>query len=305
MSTLADTAISALEPHEANDASERFLSRLGVTKANADKLQQVTQEEILAALTGGGAAGGQSGNAGPAADLSLRIVPVKDGRTLTVHPFEPVASPLAEGIPLMCGANETEGIPYANPDDPFWKSEITTEAALKTRVKEIASVDDAGADRLIALYRKNRPNYGPQDLALAIAGENTPLRTSATTIAERKFAQGKAPVYMYFFRWRSPIKNGKLRSMHTMELPFVFNHPENTPFMTGTGPEQRKLADQMSAAWAAFARSGKPDAKGLAWPEFDPTKRATMVFNTESGVVNDPFGEERRTMQALRERPRR
>ena len=304
MSTLADTAISALEPNEANDASERFLARIGVTKANADKLQQLTQEEILTALTGGGAAGGQGGNIGPAPDLSLRIVPVKDGRTLTVHPFEPVASPLAEGIPLMCGANETEGIPYANPDDAFWKGEITTDAALRARVKEVIAGIDTEADQVIALYKKNRPSYGPQDLALAIAGENTPLRTSASTIAERKFAQGKAPVYMYFFQWRSPIKNGKLRSMHTMELPFVFNHPENTPFMTGTGPEQRKLAEQMSAAWAAFARSGKPDAKGLAWPTFDPTKRATMVFNTETKVVNDPYGEERRTMQAFRERPR-
>ena len=29
-----------------------------------------------------------------------------------------------------------------------------------------------------------------------------------------------------------------------------------------------------------------------------------MVFNNESRVVNDPYGEERRAMQAIRERPR-
>jgi para-nitrobenzyl esterase len=306
MSTLADTAISALEPHEANDATARFLARVGVTKANADTLQMLTQEELLTALTGGGAAGGQSGVAAPAADLSLRIVPVRDGRTMTVHPFEPIASPLAEGIPLMCGSNETEGIAYGNPDDSFWKGEITTEAALRARVREIVPVGDAEADTLIALYRRNRPAYGPQDLALAMAGDNTPLRTSAFTIAERKFAQGKAPVYMYYFQWRSPVNKGKLRSMHTMELPFVFNHPETIQFMTGSGADQRTLADNMSGAWAAFARTGSPNYKGLPnWPAFDPATRATMVFNSESRVVNDPYGEERKAMQAIRERPRR
>ena len=99
------------------------------------------------------------------------------------------------------------------------------------------------------------------------------------------------------------MRNGKLRSMHCMELPFVFNHPDKVQFMTGTGPDRKALAEQMSAAWAAFARSGSPNHGGLPnWPAFNPTERATMVFNNESRVVNDPYGEERRVMQAIRER---
>jgi para-nitrobenzyl esterase len=302
MSTLADTAITALDPHDANEVADRFLSRIGVTTTNTGKLHTLTQDELLAALTAGVQAGGQAGIASPAADLSLRITPVKDGRTLTVHPFEPVASPLAVGIPVMCGSNETEGVPYGDPEDAFWKSEVTTEAALRARVRQIVGVDDTEADRLIALYRKHRPTDNLGDIALVMAADNSPLRTASYTIAERKFAQG-APVYMYYFQWRSPVRNGKLRSMHGMELPFVFNHPDKIQFMTGTGSDRTALAEKMSGAWAAFARNGNPNHRGLPnWPAFDPTERATMVFGNESRVLNDPYGEERRAMKAIRER---
>lgn len=306
MATLADTAITALEPQEASNAAGQFLSRLGITGANADRLQQLSQEEILATLTGGtGRAGGQAGVAAPAGDLSLRIVPVKDGRTLVVHPFDPGASPLTADVPMLCGSNETEGVPYGNPDDPFWKGEITTAEALRAQVTRTLRIDEGEADRVIALYRKNRPSYSVADLALAIAGDNSALRTSAYTIAERKFAQGRAPVFLYFFQWRSPVNNGKLRSMHTMELPFVFDHVDDISFMTGTGADRYPLAEKMAEAWASFARSGNPSHDGLPrWPAFTAADRATMVFDTNSRVVNDPYREERLALQALRERRR-
>ena len=44
---------------------------------------------------------------------------------------------------------------------------------------------------------------------------------------------------MYYFQWRSPVNNGKLRSMHCMEIPFVFNHPDKVQFMTGTGSDRQ------------------------------------------------------------------
>ena len=99
------------------------------------------------------------------------------------------------------------------------------------------------------------------------------------------------------------MNNGKLRSMHCMEIPFVFDHVDAVTFMNGRGADRYAVATAMSEAWAAFARNGNPNHQGVpAWPAFDPTQRATMVFNTESKVVNDPYGAERRAMQALRER---
>ena len=71
-------------------------------------------EQMVAALTVGGRAGGQGGQAATG-DISLRFVPVVDGRTLPAHPFEPAASDLSATIPLMIGSNECEGIPVRQP----------------------------------------------------------------------------------------------------------------------------------------------------------------------------------------------
>jgi para-nitrobenzyl esterase len=301
MSTLADTAITGLEPERAVEAVEVLLSRLGIRASDAAELQQLPADRIVAALTGGGSAGGQAGQTGPAGDISLRYVPVVDGRTLPRDPFEPDPSPQSATIPMMCGSNECEGIPYANPDDPYWTSEPTDAATLRERVKRLVRVNDAEADRLIALYRTNRPRASYGDIAAVMSGDNSPLRLSSYVIAERKFEQGQAPVYMYYFNWRSPVRNGKLRSMHCMELPFVFDHPDLIAFMTGTGRDRIALARNMAAAWVAFARTGNPSHAGIPrWQPFTATDRSTMVFNSETQLVNDPWGEERRALAALR-----
>ena len=53
----------------------------------------------------------------------------------------------------------------------------------------------------------------------------------------------------------------------------------------------------MSAAWAAFARTGDPNHSGLpSWPAYDTTQRATMIFDTECEVVDNPAHAERVAM---------
>ena len=122
---------------------------------------------------------------------------------------------------------------------------------------------------------------------------------SSYTIAARKFAQRAAPVYLYYFDWYSPARDGKLRAMHGMELPFVFAHPDLVQFMTGMGDERYELARKMSAAWAAFARTGNPNHADLPnWPAFNPTSYPTMIFNNECKVVNDPNRDERLALKA-------
>ena len=65
--------------------------------------------------------------------------------------------------------------------------------------------------------------------------------------------------------------------------------------LTGDDPRRLTLGDNMSGAWTTFTRTGKPNYKGLPeWPAYNVEKRATMVFDYESKVVNDPFSEERK-----------
>ena len=72
--------------------------------------------------------------------------------------------------------------------------------------------------------------------------------------------------------------------------------------MTGAGQERYALAHKMSAAWAAFARTGSPNHPDLPqWPAFNSTDRATMILGNECKVVNDPNREERLALKAVRE----
>lgn len=56
-------------------------------------------------------------------------------------------------------------------------------------------------------------------------------------------------------------------------------------------PQGVKLAGQWSDALIAFARTGSPGTHVAAWPAFDVPRRATMAFDRQSGVIDDPDAE--------------
>jgi para-nitrobenzyl esterase len=290
MATLADTAITALEEPEAVAAAELLLERLELAPGNLDALHTMPPEQIIAALEG------------PGPNIGLRYTPAVDGTTLAVHPFAP-PSELAVNVPVLCGSNETESVPYGAPDDPFWGPEPGNDAELVTRMAGDLRIGEAEARDLVMLYRRNRPDTGAGDLMAIMNGDNSPLRLSAFTIAERMAERGAASAYHYYFDWASPVRGGKIRSMHGMELPFFFDHVDEIDYMTGTGAERYALASTMAASVTAFARTGVPNAAGLpAWPAFDITTRPTLVFGNNTRVVSDVWGEERRAMAAMRAR---
>ena len=69
--------------------------------------------------------------------------------------------------------------------------------------------------------------------------------------------------------------------------------------MTGSGEDRYALAAKVSGAWVAFARTGNPSQKGLAWPAYTSQKRATMIFDVKCEVVDDPRKEVRLTLASL------
>jgi len=311
-STLSDTAVRALSTDDGARAADAFLRRLNITPTRLDALQTVSAGDVLAALVGSpsGAAAENPRDVRPAAgtpelsgDLSLRFTPVVDGTRLPAHPYDPAAPQASADVPMLCGSVETESVPYQAADDPYWSTSEIDEDTLASRIMNTLSVDRASAADVVAVYRRHRPNASRMDLAMIVASDNSVLRTSEYTIAERKHALNRAPVYMYYFQWYSPLREGRVRAMHGMELPFVFDHVDEAAFMVGKGADRSPLAAAVSAAWVAFARTGNPSHKGLPnWPAFDPATRSTMVLNTRSRIVDDPYGDERRLLAELRER---
>jgi len=140
------------------------------------------------------------------------------------------------------------------------------------------------------------PNASPSQIYFLINA----FPATAITQAERKSAQGKAPVFMYLFAWETPVEDGKRHSPHTVELPFVFNNVLEQPEEVGNGPELQPLADKVSGAWTAFARTGNPNTAGAPkWLAYTASERATMIINNEWKLANDPRHDVRLIMNSL------
>src|SRR5205814_6883415 len=150
----------------------------------------------------------------------------------------------------------------------------------------------AAAGNLIAVYKKGRPKATNLDLLFIMSTDVSNFRSGTDTIADRKAALAKAPIYKYYFQWYSPVREGKLRSYHTLDIPFVFDDVDVAQSMVGDGPNRQPLADKMSAAWVAFARTGNPNHKGIPkWSPFNLEQRALMIWNDEPRAADDPFKE--------------
>jgi para-nitrobenzyl esterase len=269
----------------ANKSAEMFLSRLNLRPDQIDGLQQLSMDQLLAAIPPGGGPGSPG----------LALAPVVDGTTLPSGPFDPAAPELSANIPLLIGTTETEVTFFPNQVlDPI------DDAGLHAHVKQtLAKASDAQVDEVIAAYREGRPGVANTDLYLALASDAT-FRAGVLTEADRKAEQGKAAVYQYYFTWKSPVEDGKLRSFHTLEIPFAFDNVDIATSMTGTGPERQALADKVSGAWVAFARSGNPNHKGLPdWEPFDTTRRSTMILDNECKLARDPHGAEQRLLHSI------
>jgi para-nitrobenzyl esterase len=155
------------------------------------------------------------------------------------------------------------------------------------------------AGRVLDVYRNANPTASPSDLYFLIASDE---RYSAPVmkIAERRAALGKGAVYLYYFRWETPLDGGKYKAPHTIEIPFAFHNLGASPWTAGV-PGAEALADQVSDAWLAFAKSGNPNTPKLPqWPAFDSQRRATMVFDTKSAIADDPLHDQRLAMFAAK-----
>ncbi len=276
---------------QAARTTEQLLQRLKLTSSQIDQLQTLPTKQLLDAIAAQpGAAPGSGGGA-------LNFGPVVDGKSLPADPFQPTAPAMSASVPMIVGTTATE-VTFFAPDAQLRPID---DATLKARVKTLLRVDDAKVDEMIALYRKNQPGRDNIDLFLRMSTDNSFFRAGVDTQAERKAAQNAAPVYMYRFEYYSPVREGRLKSMHCMEIPFVFDNLEAGKVYTGISPAAQKLADQMSAAWVAFAKTGSPDHAGIPkWTPFTATSRPTMVFGPgQVKLVNDPGHEERLALKAI------
>jgi para-nitrobenzyl esterase len=217
------------------------------------------------------------------------FAPVVGGNVLPQHPFDPTVSPLAAAIPLLIGWNQTDMVFFMGADPEAF---TLSEASLEERARRFLGPREKQG---IEIYRQRYPHYSPSDLYIQMWSDFSIMHATLQQ-AERKAAQGGSPTFVYRFDWQTPVLGGRLKSLHSLENPFVWNNTESAAFLTGGGPLAAGLAQQVSSAWVSFATSGDPNTGGNGlphWPRYDRHSRQTLLIDVHSRVEADPTRAER------------
>ncbi len=146
---------------------------------------------------------------------------------------------------------------------------------------------------MVAEYRRLYPQYSPTDVFFAATTAGRSWR-GAVIEAEMRAQQG-SPAYAYQLDWGSPEDGGKWGALHTLDIPLMFGTLTAPGSLTGDGEDARRVSATMQQALLAFARSGTPNYNGLPrWEPYTLPRRATLVFDLDSRLEDDPRGAERR-----------
>lgn len=250
------------------------MRELGLNSSEIDVLQQLPYEKLLAAGDRAVAEVRREAEKEGHSAFVFGWAPTVDDNVLPSQPFSSRAPDQSKEIPVLLGSNLHE----------FCKSTYVPSLRNITREQAVERISQKYGERVDEFLRaleKAYSNYKPQDLI----DIDFLFRPNTVELANIKSAQGGAPVYMYFFTWESPVLDGSLRSLHCMELPFVFDNVQKARHMTGGGAEAQLLAERMSGAWLSFAHTGDPNTEDLPdWKRYTPEEGATMFFDNTCEV---------------------
>ena len=275
--------IKLVERDAAAKVAERLLTKLSLNNTQLRELQSLPVQKIMSAYFA------VVKDMAGADQMTVGFSPTMDGKAVSQHPYHPDRVGGVRGRP----GDDRQHPHRADAVERRRRHFRSTRTACGSASPICWASTPASA---IEVYRQANPGATPSDIYFLIASD---YRYGAPTmkIAERRAALGKGPVYLYYFRWETPVDGGRLKSPHTMEIPFAFDNVKMSSRLTGGGQEAMALADKISDAWIAFARTGDPNTPKLPhWPAFNAADRPTMVFNNVSKVENDPLREQRLTM---------
>lgn len=266
-----------LQKEDTQAIAAALLATLGLKAEQADSLQKIPFDQLAAAgkIALKEVATQMQVAGKPTIGFGLSWGPSQDGEVLPYDLLAPEALALSKDIPLLLGTTRSEFSVFMN-QGLFHANEETVLAHIKTIYKDKA--DEYLAAVKVAYPEVNRPS----DLLDA----DGMFRPGAVEQANLKSSlPAAAPVFMYLFAWESPVFDGKYRSVHCMDIPFIFDNIARANKMTGGGRAAHALADKISNAWIAFAKNGNPNHSGLpAWPAYNQQHTATMHFNNHCEV---------------------
>lgn len=281
--TMSGQQITASRVSTATTHAVQFLEALGIERKAVGRLATWPMTQLLAASR-----------------APRYLGPVKDGRSLPRDPFDPDAPPLSAHIPMILGNTHDETrtlIGGANPT----LFDLTWDTLLPTLTANSPFMAELDRSEVVAVYRRLYPHYSPADVFFAATTASRSWRGQVIE-ADRRAAQppGSADTWVFQLDWPTPVDGGKWKAHHGLDVPLVFDNVALGRKWVGDGADAQRVADVMSDAWIAFARTGNPNTRGVPhWPPYDLSRRATMIFDVTPYVVGDPRGDERRLFERV------
>jgi para-nitrobenzyl esterase len=269
---MSGSRLTAMTREAALEPAEKLLSKLGLTRKDIRKLQQLPYSTLLAAQAD------VEANERSRGEAPRSFAPVM-GAAIPRHPFDPDAPSISANVPMVVSTVLDERSYRESKFDMTWDD-------VKKVMQRLAGSD---ADKLLAMYRDEDPDASPF-IVNARMITDTSFRRSAQTMADRKAAQataGGAPVWTYLWTTGSPAFGGRYGATHGIDVSPSM-HDIRFPLM-GPSANSLRLADQLASVWVSMATNGKPNNKYLpTWPAYDTQTRTTMVFGDPTNPVDDP-----------------
>jgi para-nitrobenzyl esterase len=278
--TMSGQQVTASGPMNATRRTLAFLDALKLKPDQAEAVRTLPAERLVEAL----------GVEDPVLGFGgLYFGPVLDERSLKRHPFYPDAPAQSAAIPMIIGNTHDETRAFLG-NDPSNFSLTWDDLPKKLTFPNLRV--DVLPEAVVAEYRRLYPHYSPSDVLFAATTAARSWRGAIIELEER--ARAGHPTWAYQLDWATPKDGGRFGAPHASDIQFVFDNVAK-PGATAIGPEAQPMADQMSEAFVAFAKTGDPNSRAVPrWEPFNLERRPTMVFDVPSKLVDDPRGAERR-----------
>ncbi|HOZ27620.1 MAG TPA: carboxylesterase family protein, partial [Hyphomonadaceae bacterium] len=266
---MSGSRLTAMTRADAVKPSDQLLAKLGLSRKDIRKLQDLPFTALLSAQADVEAVERSRGEA------PRSFAPVM-GVSIPTHPYAPGAPDLSKDIPLVVSTVLDERSYRESRFDMSWDD-----------VKKMLTplVGDK-ADKVLQMYRDEDSRASPFIINARVITDRS-FRQNAFTMAERKAAQGGAPVWTYLWTTPSPAYGDRYGATHGIDVSPSM-HDLRFPLL-GPNAEHVRLADQLAGAWVSLAATGDPNnPRTPHWPAYDQKTRNTMVFGSPSNAIADP-----------------
>ncbi|MGB6449308.1 MAG: carboxylesterase/lipase family protein [Steroidobacteraceae bacterium] len=264
--------------------AEDLLRRVGLSRRQVNDLRSVSAEQLYRA-------GAQilAESANEVLDVEP-FLPVIDGTVLPVHPTQAVAEGASRGVPLLVLTARDE-MTIMVPECP----DVLTgkEAFIRRKL---------GEGRFGELARTyQRITDSTRDWRLELLGA-TMFAIPAVRLAEAA-CSAREPVWMARMDYLLSVPPfDKVGATHLTDVLLIFEASTNWTKTVAQGGtlQDKAAADGFQKLVLGFARDGRPRSPRIPeWPQYDTSRRATLIFDSHCRVENDPLSEQRRAWEGI------